>query len=94
MIGPVGVMAEEGQGVRPSVFAPKTLDGKPQDLQNWLFGLELYFAACRLDYTGADSEYCCKVTASLFHGNACCRRVLGCHPHQSCTGKALSFGVV
>ena len=23
----------------------------------------------------------------------CCRRVLGCHPHPSCMGKALGFGV-
>ena len=34
--------------VRPSVPAPETFDGKPQDLQNWLFGVEQYFAACRL----------------------------------------------
>ena len=24
----------------------------------------------------------------------CCKRVLGCHPHLSCLGKALGFGVV
>ena len=56
--------------VRPSVPAPKTFDGKPQDLQSWLFGFEMYFAAYRLDYTGADSEYCCNFTALLFHSNA------------------------
>ena len=49
--------------------APKTFDRKPKDLHSWLFGLELYFAACRLDYTSADSEYYCKVTALLFYVN-------------------------
>ena len=28
------------------------------------------------------------------HINICCRRVLGCHPHLSCPGKVLDFGVV
>ena len=63
-------MAVQGQGVRSNVPAPETFDRKLQDLQHRLFGLELYFAACRLDYTSANSEYCCKVTALLFHSNA------------------------
>ena len=52
------------------VPAPDTYNGKPLNLCSWLFGLELYFAACHLDKDGGDTAYCCALMASLLHGSA------------------------
>ena len=45
-------------------------DRKPDEVKSWAFALELYFAACKLDYNNADATYCCSVTLSLLHGTA------------------------
>ena len=56
--------------VKPNVPAPDTFSGQPHLVREWLFGVELYFAACRLDAAGADAKYCAQLTASLLRGNA------------------------
>ena len=56
--------------MRPMVPAPDKYNGKPHTLYQWIFGLELYFSAFKLDHKGEDSEYCCSLAASLLIGNA------------------------
>ena len=48
------MLAQEPGTVKPSVPAPDMYDGKPATLRSWLFSLELYFAACKLDKDGDD----------------------------------------
>ena len=62
--------AATAQGVRPQVPAPDTYDGKPASLRGWLFSVELYFKACRLDFLGTDQDYCGALALSLLRGNA------------------------
>ena len=62
--------AATAQGVRPKVPAPDTYDGKPASLRGWLFSVELYFKACRLDFLGTDQDYCGALALSLLRGNA------------------------
>ena len=50
--------AATAQGVRPQVPAPDTYDGKLASLRGWLFSVELYFKACRLDFLGTDQGCC------------------------------------
>ena len=64
--------AATAQGVRPQVPAPDTYDGKPASLRGWLFSVELYFKACRLDFLGTDQDYCGALALSLLRGMHCC----------------------
>ena len=48
---------------------PDMYNGKPHALCQWIFGLELYFAAYRLEHKGEDSTYCCSLAASLLIRN-------------------------
>ena len=45
-------------------------DGKPATLCSWLFSLELYFVACKLDKDVKDRDYCCALTALFLQGSA------------------------
>ena len=56
--------------MKPSVPAPDRYDGKPATLHSWLFSLELYFVACKLDKDVKDRDYCCALTALLLRGSA------------------------
>ena len=60
------------------VPAPDTYNGKPLNLCSWLFGLELYFAACCLDKDMGDTAYCCTLTASLLCGSALAWYCISC----------------
>ena len=49
--------------------APKTFDGKPEKLRDWLFQVTLYFNAYCLGYEDSDAEYCGSLMASMLRGN-------------------------
>ena len=59
--------------------APDTYNEKPTNLHSWVFGLELYFVACRLDKDEGDMAYYCALMASLLQGSALAWYRISCH---------------
>ena len=49
---------------------PPCFYGDLNQVDNWFYSLELYFAVCELDYTGVDQRRCCALACALLRGNA------------------------
>ena len=49
---------------------PPTFHGVVNTIDNWLFSLELYFAAIKLDFSAADEEQACAISCALLRDQA------------------------
>ena len=49
---------------------PKHFDGQEHKVEDWIYGLELYFLAVDLKPFDVDKKHCAAIAASLLEGTA------------------------